>query len=345
MLPSAQAWRDALDLKRKGGEWVGECPVCGGTDRFHVSEIHEGRALFGCRGCIDGKSDAEKREAVAAILKAAGFTGDTLHPQPARPAHSRRKVSQREGVRIGNARRLWERTEPADRTPAAHYLRAVRYCWPPGDLEGAPALPADVRWLPANRWPAQRGFPRLPEDAAGCLAFGFRYGDSQSRIRAVSLEAVSEEGDRLPGPRRWRPTLGVQRGCWFSPERIEGADVAAVEGEIDALAAHWLYPGFEVRAYGGTAGLRNAQLPNEGRGCVILPDGDGAGQRAAAALVKRCPAVRVHWRDAGDPALDWLETIQETASCRAEGSPGISKDDAIRLAWRERLQRRVCKSR
>jgi hypothetical protein len=35
-----------------GGEWQGPCPLCGGTDRFHVwPEQQEGKGSYWCRGC------------------------------------------------------------------------------------------------------------------------------------------------------------------------------------------------------------------------------------------------------------------------------------------------------
>src|SRR5215467_8316707 len=41
-------------LKRSGVEWIGPCPVCGGTDRFAVNQQ---KHVFNCRGAEDGKGD------------------------------------------------------------------------------------------------------------------------------------------------------------------------------------------------------------------------------------------------------------------------------------------------
>lgn len=38
-------------LKRAGGEWVGPCPRCNGTDRFAVNAIEQ---VFNCRGAVGG---------------------------------------------------------------------------------------------------------------------------------------------------------------------------------------------------------------------------------------------------------------------------------------------------
>ena len=47
------------DLKQAGGEWKGPCPLCGGDDRFRVTN-QNGTAGFGCRGCLDPPNDPDK---------------------------------------------------------------------------------------------------------------------------------------------------------------------------------------------------------------------------------------------------------------------------------------------
>ena len=69
-LPGVKEWADTLDLTRRGLEFVGPCPLCGGEDRFHVKES-EGRATVGCRGCIDGQSNGERAKRFGELLKAA----------------------------------------------------------------------------------------------------------------------------------------------------------------------------------------------------------------------------------------------------------------------------------
>ena len=49
--PAAAEWAHRLGLKKRGTrDDSGPCPLCGGRDRFHVTE-RQGRALIGCRGC------------------------------------------------------------------------------------------------------------------------------------------------------------------------------------------------------------------------------------------------------------------------------------------------------
>ena len=50
------------------GEWNGPCPLCGGTDRFHVRDGGNG-ALVGCRNCIDGQSPNGRRQRFGEMLR------------------------------------------------------------------------------------------------------------------------------------------------------------------------------------------------------------------------------------------------------------------------------------
>ncbi|MCY4502262.1 MAG: hypothetical protein OXE57_11950, partial [Alphaproteobacteria bacterium] len=53
--PSLADWRSAasrLGLQRRGGELVGPCPACGGTDRFRVTR----RGGFFCRQCCPDRN-------------------------------------------------------------------------------------------------------------------------------------------------------------------------------------------------------------------------------------------------------------------------------------------------
>lgn len=68
-LPSALEWQRALDLRKAGREWCGPCPLCGGDDRFHVAE-RDGRALVGCRGCIDGLPEDRRRQRFGEVVAA-----------------------------------------------------------------------------------------------------------------------------------------------------------------------------------------------------------------------------------------------------------------------------------
>ena len=73
--PTPRQWAERLgNLKQSGGEWCGPCPLCGGTDRFHVrGGDMAGKVLASCRQC----------EAAYPALKLAVFPPD--NPMPTRP--------------------------------------------------------------------------------------------------------------------------------------------------------------------------------------------------------------------------------------------------------------------
>ena len=48
------------NLTRKGTEYVGSCPSCGGTDRFWVTS----KGSIGCRGCNPSR-DNRKRSGIS----------------------------------------------------------------------------------------------------------------------------------------------------------------------------------------------------------------------------------------------------------------------------------------
>ena len=108
-LPSAEEWAARCDLTRRGREWVGPCPSCGGTDRFHVTD-REGAARWGCRGCIDGHPSGEKQAATRAVLEAAfpGREGHRADPVTRRPGTSR-AAAPRRGSPTDEQRRAYAR--------------------------------------------------------------------------------------------------------------------------------------------------------------------------------------------------------------------------------------------
>ena len=55
------------DLRRRGRELAGPCPLCGGDDRFHVNQD----GVFGCRRCIDddARQAAENVKAIFSLLE------------------------------------------------------------------------------------------------------------------------------------------------------------------------------------------------------------------------------------------------------------------------------------
>ena len=70
----------AFGLSRTGpGNYNGPCPLCSGDDRFHVHEV-DGRAVVGCRGCIDGLAKPERSARYGLVMRL--YRGDSATPRP-----------------------------------------------------------------------------------------------------------------------------------------------------------------------------------------------------------------------------------------------------------------------
>ena len=122
--PTAADLAAAFGLSRTGpGNYNGPCPLCSGDDRFHVHEV-DGRAVVGCRGCIDGLAKPERSARYGEVMRLYRGNGQwaSAAPIPTDPEH-----------------------------PARRWL-AARHLWRP-DLQ----LPPSVRWLEASGGPSVGG--------------------------------------------------------------------------------------------------------------------------------------------------------------------------------------------
>ena len=335
-LPGVKEWADTLDLTRRGREWIGPCPLCGGDDRFHVRDSG-GRAKVGCRGCIDGQSDGERAKRFGEVLRAvfpARAVTQARFPTMV-PRTPPALVNGHEAARRAIAERLWAAAAPADRTPARTYL-AGRWVWPPDGI--GPSLPASVRWLPrgtAGRDVAANWYD-VPKQTAGALVFAYRLPGGD--LAAVELEALLTDGTR-PDP-RWRKTFGQKKGAAFEAA-AGGGETVLCEGAVTALAARWLHPGCRVLATGGTSGLEAVARQVKGR-LVLEVDGDAAGRTVVARIQAARPLgeVDVEFALAGHDAADvWTDVLGERAAIM-EFDGGLSRTESEQRAWQLAIERR-----
>ena len=216
--------------RRRGREWCGPCPACGGTDRCRVNDrgifcrnhcaLPDMLAAGGLRARHDSAWDRDRPRAAA--------KPPTRAPDPAEAGAIRRAA-------------LMRSASEADAFPCRHYL-AHRGCWPSNRT-----LPEIVRWLPAQRPEAP---PGMPPDAAGCVVYAFGAG-------FVQADALT--GAWVPTPQRWRRSFGRQQGAMFHVPGPPDRPLAVCEGPADALAIRtWL--GTEAVALGGTAGFGNPAI-------------------------------------------------------------------------------------
>lgn len=162
------------------------------------------------------------------------------------------------------------------------------------------------------------------------------------KVRAVSLEALYPDGT-LNKPERFRRTYGRRAEAWFAPVQTNGP-VVLCEGELNALACITLgrfaregYVDCEARAYGGTASLAKAELP-QGRPVRALIDGDRAGAMASEKLFYRNPDVFLEMLPPGhDPASLLADDMDEQISVHLI-ERGLTEAQAEQLAWAPMLE-------
>ena len=277
--PTAQEWAARLgNLKRTGnGAFNGPCPLCGGRDRFHVKE-GQGRALVGCRGCLDGQHDPSR---FGELMRA--VWGDDPRPSPQRTNLPDNPVPER-GSTVSYARKLWARSQPVPSDP----LHPARL-WLLGTAGHGPLwrpdvpLPSAVRWLPSGRRDGGSLVAAIAPWAAWRLAW-----PALPTVDAVQLVFIG--GDGLPAKDRdglGKRSYGKLAGgaCLIgNPGPDERVGIA--EGVADALAVAARFP-CTVAGVMGTAGFRSPETAEallDAFQVEIWGDQDGPGAAAAAAL-------------------------------------------------------------
>ena len=301
---SVEDWVNALGLKRRGSEYVGPCPLCDGTDRFHVRKGQDGAAaVVGCRRCIDWQPEGVRRQRFGEAARAVfgsnarhAPAGRTLRGQAARPAAGHAGAAP--AGRADYARRIWEETQPVpagEDHPARRWL-AARWLWRPG-FEAPPGL----RWLPASAaafkgrhtgagalvalaapvavW--ERSWPGPPEPAAVQLI-------SVTAAGAAALDRPAGDGGAA------KRTHGRLAEAVLLLGRPDGPEPRVTEGAADALALAARCRG-PVLATIGTMARRSGALIGWLAGTralvTIHADADPVGRAAARSLARRVEAA------------------------------------------------------
>jgi hypothetical protein len=143
----AELGRRGVKLRRLGHEWVGPCPVDGGTDRF---SINTRKQVFNCRGFGGGDVIAMAQhldgcDFATAIRTLAGIEPGRPAPKlnPGRIAEAQAKAARAdlddfidENEKWWRAIKIWQDAVPIDGTPAETYLRAYRMLDIPDGVSG-----------------------------------------------------------------------------------------------------------------------------------------------------------------------------------------------------------------
>lgn len=158
--PTVADWVERLVPRREGKEWKCPCPLCDGDDRFHIGEKPNGEALVGCRVCMDGQPDGQKRfiEAVRQVFpERYPLSQGQPRTRQDGPLKARRRLAisdqRSEGKAAttpAQAAAIWQAGVEATGSLAHTYL-AGRLAWPPAEC-GYP-LPQTVAFFPKAATP------------------------------------------------------------------------------------------------------------------------------------------------------------------------------------------------
>ena len=294
-LPGVDEWAARLDLRNRSDEHVGPCPVCGGTDRFHVGRGRGGAAMVGCRGCIDGQPEDVRRKAFGRILRAVfperfqSGAGERTARTPNPPERDSEPISGPDDAdaRRKVARRVWERARPLADTLAETYLhaRGVEH------VAGVPAL----RFHPALRHrdhPPGMLFPTLVAEVQ----------DVDGRFVGIQRTYLATDGAGKANVKPVKASLGTPAGGAVRLAEPEPGRPLLVGEGIESTAAAMLL--FDLPGWAALGGLRSIELPEHVRDVVIAADRDARGLRTAAALARRLEAegrnVEIRRPDKGD---------------------------------------------
>lgn len=283
-------WVQALGLTRRGSDYVGACPVCGGDDRFHCTESRSGRVLVGCRGCLDGQLGEARVNAFVAVLKAT-FPRELDEQRRLKPPPPLPPTYQSESTLMAHA--ITDASRHPSRSHGMMYLAMTRNLYPTYTDENAwrVPLPISLRWIDKDLMPG------LPEECKGAMVYIFREVNEDEHdlglVKAVQIEGIDKTGNKVVP--RLRKTYGPAAGAVFgidgppqyeSDMKYDKVPLILCEGPLTALAAHWRWPMAEVWATGGTSGYGRVPLPT-GRPVIAVLDNDEAGARTGDVLMER----------------------------------------------------------
>ena len=180
-------------LRRSGGEWVGPCPVCGGTDRF---AINPSKGLWNCRGCGRGGDTIDLVRHVtgssfASAVELVDGSPSTMSPPPS-PQPPPLKTTTESAIRI------WRASVDPRGTAVERYLTS-RGLALDDDVAGSV-----IRWNPAAQWRDDR----RPKAAMVCLMRSISEYDRYHKLRRDEQQ---------------RRTSRVWRGARRSERRRRGA--------------------------------------------------------------------------------------------------------------------------
>lgn len=261
------------------------CPHCGGTDRFRIIDLPEGRWV--CNQCrpetasgfdllmlLHGWSFRD------AANKVRGAVGVVEPLSEWRQAEEERRKREDWAARRTRLVKLWRSGEPIAGTPAEDYL-AGREVHHPGIQ--------DLRFTYTT---GDGVFTPSP-----CMLAAIR-NDKGSivSIHRTFLEDMGWMGWQkadMKSPKQIMPPLGTINGGAVMLKAFKGGVLGIAEGIETALAASALHDFLPVWSVLSTNGIKSFVIPKGVEKVIVFADrdGNGAGQMAAYDLALRNPTA------------------------------------------------------
>ena len=274
--------RHGLQLAKRGREYLGPCPRCGGCSRFSVNPS---KAVFLCRGCnaggcgaIDLKIFVSGCSFPAAIEALTGERMPSAEEACATAAkrHAQEKATQ--AGRIETARWLWERRQAPQRSIVERYLAGRGYTG---------MIPATLAYLPPRQsYPPAMiagyaapieldGELRAPQADEVCGVHTTRLLADGSDRRRDKDDKGREVGNKI--------SIGAPLGYPIAIAPVtDGMSLVISEGIEDALA--YRAAGFGAWAAGAAGYIENLKIPPVLETLVLERHPDAASYAAVVKL-------------------------------------------------------------
>ena len=315
-------------LKRVStSEWAGNCPHCGGADRF---SINIKKNVWHCRGCATGgdviklEMHVNSRSFLEAVEALIGKTSDGKRREPtaeeiaareAREAERRRAEAEERARNEASVARILAHLQPIRGTPGETYLR-------------------DVRKIDVSHWAIRRALEDV--DTLGwCERVFFReeghelHGQWLGAIVGIQTDPATAE--RTGGVTRTYIHQGRKIGkakslagvgrlgiIRLSPDDEVGAGLHICEGIESALSL--MQMGFcPMWAAGSTSQLKDFPVLAGVECLTIIADHDIADEAGKQASQQAARETRQRWADAG------RETVMKIPKTPGEDANDILK--------------------
>jgi hypothetical protein len=232
----------ALNMRRNGRSWLGDCPACGYKKALTLSE-KAGKLLIYCHSCQDSK-------AIWQVLK--NQKQGLCLAKPAKAA---------EAIPNNLAIEMWAVSLPPQGTPVSEYLKARGY---------RGLCPDDIRYLPLHKHkPSGHQFPIMITAVRNQTGI----------VQAIHRTYLQPDGLKKAPIEPAKMSLGPLKGA--SVHLAKAGPILAISEGIETGLSVMQATGLPVWAALSTSGMIGLELPDVVTEIVLLADHDTPGLKTA----------------------------------------------------------------